>query len=358
LKPLIRSRQLRTRAIDESRRVASFVATTEAPCATWLGPEVVRMSGMRTERFLSNPVILNAHNRDDASCVIGRAISLKVENVPVGPSSQSPGQPAAAAPGVAPAAMKMIPGLVTEIEFAESEEALAAWELVRTGFLRAVSIGFMPLKWVELEPGQVDGLGDSQLVGPGVVIVESELYEISLVPVPADPYALLQRGWGEGMRSVLDFTKAVEGRNKAPATTTGSPVQITTTAPAAAAERSAVEGGAPIVPAATVPAPAPAAPAPEAAPAPAPATKAAEKRALEQLRHDVLDVAPTTLREYAEGLLLEEGMTLAAARARLQAEWARRSAPVGTPEPPKTPKAPKATDVSDDDFERAFKKPA
>lgn len=334
--PLIRSRQLRMRAIDEAKRTATFVATTEAPCATWMGPEVVRMSGLNLDRFLANPVILDAHNRDEACCVIGRAISLRKDMVAVG-ATASPDASAATPGASATGGARMIPGLICEIEFAESEEALAIWDLVRTGFLRAVSIGFMPLKYMELEPGQTDGQGDSVLTGPGVVIVESELYEISLVPVPADPYALLQRGQAEGRRSVLDFTKITEAEKAK--TAAAAPATPSASEPAS-------ERGAP------VPAPAPAAPTPET-PKPTEASKPVE-RDLESLRRDVTAIAPPTLREFADGLLLDEGMTLELARKRLKDEWARRSVPVGTPEPKTGPKGEAQKPITDEDVARAL----
>ena len=151
------------RGMDEEKRQASFVASTENPVQTWGGPEVLRMKGARLGRFRKNPVVLDSHNRHDLASVIGKA-EVKVEGRE----------------------------LHTTITYAPTERGELAWSLVRDGFVRAVSVGYSinPLKVKRLREGEHDGSGDSRVEGPATVVGEWELHEISNVPVPADADAV------------------------------------------------------------------------------------------------------------------------------------------------------------------------
>lgn len=143
------------RAIDEENRSATFVVATENPVGTWRGPECLRLAGMNLRRFKKNPVVLDAHDRSESGNVIGSA-DVTVET----------GR------------------MLATIRFADTDRAEEVWKLVKGGFIRATSIGFTckPEDVRELGPGQKDG----DFEGPCVVVRKSELYEISVVPVPAD----------------------------------------------------------------------------------------------------------------------------------------------------------------------------
>jgi HK97 family phage prohead protease len=75
--------------------------------------------------------------------------------------------------------------LYAEMEFAGAEVyafAETVYQLIKGGFLNAVSVGFRPLKWTRNE-GR----------GPFAIdFVEQELLEISIVPIPSNPDALIQ----------------------------------------------------------------------------------------------------------------------------------------------------------------------
>lgn len=111
--------------------------------------DVVDPMGVDTENFQKNPVLLWGH--DAHSLPIG-----KVTNI-----------------------TKSLQGIEFEAEFAVKQNPLAkqVWELMRDGFLNSFSIGFMP-KERENE-----------------VIKQSELFEISVVNIPANPEALMSRAY-------------------------------------------------------------------------------------------------------------------------------------------------------------------
>lgn len=349
--------KLMVRAADKKEgtleRKASFVAATEIGVESWFGREWLRMSGVKLERFRKNPVLLDTHNRYVASSIVGRVTDVRIEGRQ----------------------------LIADVEFADTPRALEVWSLVDGGFLRAVSVGFQVQKWKELEAGQFDGEGEARVEGPGVVIEEWELVELSVCPVPADQDALIRRSlpapFGKGAPvGASVYAKARTAASLAPEVGTSrsgtglvatllppaaepSPTPAPTTAPAPAAEnRSAPAAPAPV----SVPTPA-SQPAPPAPPV-APELAAAERVALEvkARRIQVQAIAPESLKSYAEELVTR-GLDVEACRAELLVEWKRRSAPVGMPDPPAPPKpkqkdGPKpvrSADLSDDAFAGAFK---
>lgn len=151
------------RSIDEKKRTAEFVAATESGVRGYSGMEYLRMSGARLARFRRNPVVLDTHNRSEVGAILGSA-AVRVEGRE----------------------------LFTTVTFAETARAETAWQLVKAGHLRAVSVGFIPnrARTVELRDGETDGEGEARITGPAKIIKEWELFEISVVPVPADAAAV------------------------------------------------------------------------------------------------------------------------------------------------------------------------
>lgn len=156
---------IEVRRIDKDSRTAEFVAATQNGVVTWRGKEYLKLKGMSLSRYRRNPVVQPVH--DLWEWPVGRSTDIRIEG-------------------------KLL--LVT-IQFAETEEAENVWQLVQGGFLRALSVGFRFDRdsMVELDDGAEYDLDGEAVKGPAVIIQKSELYEISVVPVPADP-ATLRRG--------------------------------------------------------------------------------------------------------------------------------------------------------------------
>jgi hypothetical protein len=136
-----------------------FVASTEGVARDRL---TIAADGWQLANYRANPVVLWVHNYggsgDPATArPIGRAESVRVEG----------GQ------------------LVADVRFNQANDFARAVEAdYRAGFLSAVSVGWDTL---EFEP---DAKGDA--LGSGKV-VKAELLDISAVPVPGDPKALMER---------------------------------------------------------------------------------------------------------------------------------------------------------------------
>lgn len=112
--------------------------------------EVVSQDGWDFNNFLQNPVVLWAH--DQSIPAVGKIISLE--------------KVAGSTEGV--------------VQFAYNENPLAKtlFELYAGEYMRAVSVGFMNRKWAYDEQNDV------------LTLLENELYELSLVNVPANARAL------------------------------------------------------------------------------------------------------------------------------------------------------------------------
>ncbi len=124
----------------------------------------VHADGWQLDNYKKNPIFLWAH--DYKQLPIGKAIA------------------------VAPADDK----LMFRIQFANHPFAETVYQLYKGGFLNAVSVGFAPIDFAEY---QEDGKA-------GYDYNKQELLELSAVPVPAHPDALVTAR-GQGLITVKEF---------------------------------------------------------------------------------------------------------------------------------------------------------
>ena len=116
--------------------------------------EVIVASGWRLDNYRKNPVIQNSHQYGDIIFTIGQALNTWVSGK----------------------------DLLQTWKFASRENPFAkiARDLYRGGYLRAASVGFVPMRW---ENG-TDKSGYKRKY------LEQELLEVSAVGIPANPNAL------------------------------------------------------------------------------------------------------------------------------------------------------------------------
>lgn len=156
-------------ATDISRR-RTFVISTGAVDRD---NDIVEVAGWDLDNFKKNPVVLFGH--DYKSLPIAKAVEIGVDG----------GK------------------LVATAEFADHEFASTVLRLIDGGFLRATSVGFNPKKYTINEERR------------GLDFTEVELLEFSVVPVPANPEALMiarefkadveaMRTWAKSMLEALD----------------------------------------------------------------------------------------------------------------------------------------------------------
>jgi len=179
---------------DEERTVVAKISTT----ATDADQDIVDPSGAILTRFLKNPVI-HADHSYKVEDVIGRATELAVST----------------------------DGITAKIKFADvTQRARDCWELVKGGWVRANSIGFIALKSVIRGTKEFDEYvkGVSYKVGTDCnrIITSFELLESSVVSIPSNPLSLMQAISAKSINlspetiTALDLDKVV--KNDIPAT--------------------------------------------------------------------------------------------------------------------------------------------
>jgi len=310
------------REINDEKRAATFVAATENGVDTWQGREYLRMTGGDFARYRRNPVVLDTHNRWEAGAIVGQA-AVKVEGRK----------------------------LVAVVTFAETERAETIWQLVRDGFLRALSVGFLAHEVEVLAEGEMSGRGANRIEGPARVVVKWELYEISVVPVPADAEAL-RRGFFDrrddfraNAESLIGDLQRLVNTSEVRSMANEPDEKLQTGEPPAdqPADKPTSDAGAPV----------------ETPDAP-PTKEELRARDLKARKDAILAITPRGLETIAEECVLE-GLDIDASRERLRAAYTKKRAPVGTPSTDGLgePKGPaegeqKVEDVSDQELTRAL----
>jgi HK97 family phage prohead protease len=127
----------------------------------------VAVAGWQLDNFVRNPVVLWAHRADEPP--IGKVIDLGRDDRRLH------------------AAIQFLP---SEGYGAASDVAEMIYKMVADGYLSATSVGFRPLKW-DFSEDEARG-GDDWF--PGIDFHEQELVELSVVPVPSNPDALIEPG--------------------------------------------------------------------------------------------------------------------------------------------------------------------
>ena len=167
------------KVLDDQDRTATFTITTESEDRD---RDTIAVDGWRLENFRKNPVVLWAH--DSRSLPVGKAVDLAIYEHK----------------------------LTSTTRFTSAEEyefGHTVWKLVKGGYLNAVSVGFIPLKWAYNDNRRGPW-------GPAVDFLEQELLEYSVVPIPANPEALIEaRSAGVNLTPVKrwaeEFLSAHEG---------------------------------------------------------------------------------------------------------------------------------------------------
>lgn len=122
--------------------------------------DTVAVNGWRLDAYRKNPVVLFAHN--SGSLPVGKATRVYIEG----------GK------------------LKATARFADTTMGREVQDLIETGYLKATSVGFVPHKYdFSSAPGRKYGID----------FIEQELLEFSVVPIPANPEALIEGTYGKSM---------------------------------------------------------------------------------------------------------------------------------------------------------------
>jgi hypothetical protein len=157
------------KVIDKEKGIVDFIASDESIDSYG---EIVRAKGWRFNRFGKNAPFVDSHNYSSVKNMLGKVIDWKI----------SKGQ--------------LIERVQYAIEDPEHTIAQIAWKLTINNFLKAVSVGFIPTKWVS-KWGEGDGylkelsrLGLDTDSGVRVIYQEQEQIELSACIIGANGNAV------------------------------------------------------------------------------------------------------------------------------------------------------------------------
>jgi HK97 family phage prohead protease len=141
--------------LEDTERTARFTISTDSEDRD---KDTISITGWKLENYRKNPVVLWAHMYWQPP--VGKAIELTISEHK----------------------------LISTAKFTSQEEyefGAMVYRLIKGGYLNATSVGFQPLKWSYSEERR-------GRYGPAVDFLEQELLEYSVVPVPANPEALIE----------------------------------------------------------------------------------------------------------------------------------------------------------------------
>ena len=143
------------RALDDEKRTFELSFSSEEPYQRWFGAEILshEPGAVDLSRLNDIGVLLYNHNRDK---VIGRIDNAWVKDNRA----------------------------YANVTFDDDAEADVIYQKVKSGTLRAVSVGYKVDSWEEVAAGKTSANG--RHVGPCSVALKWQPYEISIVSVPAD----------------------------------------------------------------------------------------------------------------------------------------------------------------------------
>lgn len=163
-----------TNVLDDSSGLVEYVASDETIDSYG---EVIRANGWRFSRFAKNAPFVDSHRYDQVECLLGKVVDFRVEG------------------------RRLVETVQWAIDVPSNVRARIGWDMTRGGYLRAVSVGFAPLKlvsrWDQDKSGwlaQLKELGLHEEDGVRAIYTEQEQLELSAVIIGANPNALVQVG--------------------------------------------------------------------------------------------------------------------------------------------------------------------
>lgn len=174
MKTLRRTIYPTARVMDAKAGLVEYVASDETPDSY---REVIRVSGWKFDMFRKNAPFVDSHNYEALECLLGAVTDFKCERVN--------GKPA------------LVETVKWAIDVPENKAAQLGFKMTEAGYLKAVSVGFWPMKTVskwDADPAgyqqQLLQLGLSGTDAPRAIYLEQQQVELSACILGANPNAL------------------------------------------------------------------------------------------------------------------------------------------------------------------------
>jgi hypothetical protein len=158
------------RVIDAKAGLAEYVASDETVDSY---REVIRANGWRFDLFAKNAPFVDSHQYDSLDRLLGQVVDFKVEG------------------------KRLVETVQWAIDVPENRLAQIGWRMTEAGYLKAVSVGFRPVRAVSRFDadnaawlGQLLELGLSADTSVRTIYTEQQQLELSAVIIGANPNAL------------------------------------------------------------------------------------------------------------------------------------------------------------------------
>lgn len=158
------------KVLDAKTGIVEYVASDESVDSQ---REIIRAKGWRFSDFKKNAPFVNSHNYGTIEDLLGKVIDFKIANG------------------------RLIETVQWAIDVPENRLAQLGWKMTEAGYLKAVSVGFMPLRWATpYDREQADWREQSAELKLAAdtpvrcVYIEQEQKELSACVIGANPNAL------------------------------------------------------------------------------------------------------------------------------------------------------------------------
>lgn len=193
--PIRREINPEIRILDADEGLVEYVASDETLDSY---REVILADGWRfNQRFETNPVFLNSHSMWNIRDVLGRVVSWEVRDG------------------------KLIEVVKWAKDVPSNADAILGYQMTEKGYLKAVSVGFLPVAWTHRSDDDFTQIADAAgITGEDrdrvrCIYTEQQQVELSSCPIGANPSALakgLETGeiaeefaFNAGIKSTEDF---------------------------------------------------------------------------------------------------------------------------------------------------------
>lgn len=170
MKKLIRTLHPEVKVLDAANGLVEYVASDESIDSY---REIIRADGWRFNRFSKNAPFVDSHEYGSLEKLLGQVVEFKV------------------------AGKKLIETVQWAIDVADNKLAQLGWKMTAAGYLKAVSVGFIPTrvvsKWDSDPMGYAEAmqsLGLGKDSGVRAIYLEQEQIELSACIIGANPNAL------------------------------------------------------------------------------------------------------------------------------------------------------------------------
>lgn len=183
------------RVMDAAKGIVAYTASNQTIDSY---QEVIRADGWRFNRLAKNAPFVDSHKYGTVENLLGKILEAKIEG------------------------NELVNVVQWAIDVQENRLAQLGWKMTVAGYLRAVSVGFFPVSWVDPwsdKTGmaqQLAELGLPEDAAVRTIYTEQEQVELSVCIIGANPDAVARAGAaGVIERADVDFLLATGGSDGA-----------------------------------------------------------------------------------------------------------------------------------------------